>query len=294
MSTAPASARGAARVMHVLLAFFLTLVAGGSTSIGAALGVMGRGTGPKTLAAGLGLSAGVMLYVSFVELLPEGALVLSGDAAGTTGRGTAWAVGAFFFGIALIGVLDRLVPQPVNPHEFAGRMEDTRGPGGDHRDPLEAAADKALKARLLRTGTVTAIALALHNVPEGFATFVAALQSPQVAIPVVAAIALHNIPEGLAVAVPVRRATGSRSKAFWLATMTGLAEPAGAILGYLLLAPLLTGPGMGAVLAGVAGVMVFVSLDELLPAAEETGEHHVVIYSLIAGMAVMAVTLLVL
>ena len=276
----------------MLVAFLLTLVAGGATSIGAALGVLGRGTGPRFLAGGLGLSAGVMLYVSFVELLPEGARVLSGGAA-PTGRGTALATLSFFVGIALIAVLDRLVPRAVSPHEFAGRMDGSHG-RDEVREPDEQLEDRALRARLLRTGAITAAALALHNVPEGFATFVAALQAPEVAIPVVAAIALHNIPEGLAVAVPVRRATGSRAKAFWLATMTGLAEPVGAVIGYLLLAPVLTGDAMGAILAGVAGVMVFVSLDELLPAAEETGEHHTVIYSLIAGMAVMAVTLLVL
>ena len=276
----------------MLVAFLLTLVAGGATSIGAALGVLGRGTGPRFLAGGLGLSAGVMLYVSFVELLPEGARVLSGGAA-PTGRGTALATLSFFLGIALIAVLDRLVPRAVSPHEFAGRMDGSHG-RDEVREPDEQLEDRALRARLLRTGAITAAALALHNVPEGFATFVAALQAPEIAIPVVAAIALHNIPEGLAVAVPVRRATGSRSKAFWLATMTGLAEPVGAVIGYLLLAPVLTGDAMGAILAGVAGVMVFVSLDELLPAAEETGEHHTVIYSLIAGMAVMAVTLLVL
>lgn len=276
----------------MLVAFLLTLVAGGATSIGAALGVLGRGTGPRFLAGGLGLSAGVMLYVSFVELLPEGARVLSGGTA-PTGRGTALATLCFFVGIALIAVLDRLVPRAVSPHEFAGRMDGSHG-RDEVREPDEQLEDRALRARLLRTGAITAAALALHNVPEGFATFVAALQAPEVAIPVVAAIALHNIPEGLAVAVPVRRATGSRSKAFWLATMTGLAEPVGAVIGYLLLAPVLTGDAMGAILAGVAGVMVFVSLDELLPAAEETGEHHTVIYSLIAGMAVMAVTLLVL
>ncbi|MFC7376362.1 zinc transporter ZupT [Brachybacterium sp. GCM10030267] len=279
----------------MLVALLLTLVAGAATSIGAALGVMGRGTSPKMLAGGLGLSAGVMLYVSFVELMPEGARILSGEPAGgeVTGRGTSVAVLSFFVGIGLIAVLDRLVPQPVNPHEFSGRMAGTAG-RAEVREPEEQVADRALKARLMRTGVVTAAALALHNVPEGFATFVAALQAPEVAIPVVAAIALHNIPEGLAVAVPVRRATGSRRTAFWLATMTGLAEPAGAVIGFLLLAPLLTGGAMGAILAGVAGVMVFVSLDELLPAAEETGEHHTVIYSLIAGMAIMAVTLLVL
>lgn len=276
----------------MLVAFLLTLVAGGATSIGAALGVLGRGTGPRFLAGGLGLSAGVMLYVSFVELLPEGARVLSGGTA-PTGRGTALATLSFFVGIALIAVLDRLVPRAVSPHEFAGRMDGSHG-RDEVREPDEQLEDRALRARLLRTGAITAAALALHNVPEGFATFVAALQAPEVAIPVVAAIALHNIPEGLAVAVPVRRATGSRSKAFWLATMTGLAEPVGAVIGYLLLAPVLTGDAMGAILAGVAGVMVFVSLDELLPAAEETGEHHTVIYSLIAGMAVMAATLLVL
>jgi ZIP family zinc transporter len=259
----------------VLVAFLLTLVAGGATSIGAALGVLGRGTSPKFLAGGLGLSAGVMLYVSFVELLPQGALVLSGGPT-PSARGTALATLSFFVGIALIAVLDRLVPRSVSPHEFAGRMTGSHG-RAEVRDTAEQREDRALRARLLRTGTITAIALALHNVPEGFATFVAALQSPEIAIPVVAAIALHNIPEGLAVAVPVRRATGSRSKAFWLATMTGLA-----------------GEGMGAILAAVAGVMVFVSLDELLPAAEETGEHHTVIYSLVAGMAVMAATLLVL
>jgi zinc transporter, ZIP family len=276
----------------VLTAFLLTLVAGGATSIGAALGVLGRGTSPKMLAGGLGLSAGVMLYVSFVELLPQGALVLSGGDA-VSGRGSAIAALSFFVGIVLIAVLDRLVPEAVSPHEFSGRMA---GSGGhdEVREPDEKAADRALRARLLRTGTVTAAALALHNVPEGFATFVAALQAPEIAIPVVAAIALHNIPEGLAVAVPVRRATGSRAKGFWLATMTGLAEPIGAVVGYLLLAPLLSGDAMGAILAGVAGVMVFVSLDELLPAAEETGEHHTVIYSLIAGMAIMALTLIVL
>ncbi|NMA76708.1 MAG: zinc transporter ZupT [Actinomycetales bacterium] len=275
----------------MLAAFLLTLVAGGATSIGAALGVMGRGTSPKLLAGGLGLSAGVMLYVSFMELLPEGARVLAGGGEVSAGA-AAPAVLAFFVGIALIAVIDRLVPSAVSPHEFSGRMDG--GGETELRAPDEQAQDRALRARLLRTGLVTALALALHNVPEGFATFVAALQSPEVAVPVVAAIALHNIPEGLAVAVPVRRATGSRAKAFWLATMTGLAEPVGAVLGFLLLAPLLSGDGMGAILAGVAGVMVFVSLDELLPAAEETGEHHTVIYSLIAGMAVMALTLLVL
>lgn len=268
----------------MLVAFLLTLLAGGATAIGAALGVMGRGTSPRSLAISLGLSAGVMLYISFVELLPQGAQILGGGE--VTAHGNALAVGAFFAGIILIAVLDRLVPEPVNPHEFDGRTmrEDIAHPDREH----------AAQAKLLRTGLFTAAVLALHNVPEGFATFAAALHSPELAIPVVAAIALHNIPEGIAVAVPVRRATGSRARGFWLATFSGLAEPLGALIGFLLLMPWIDGPAMGAVLAGTAGVMVFVSLDELLPAAEETGEHHAVIYSLVGGMGVMAGTLLVL
>src|SRR5690625_6632292 len=145
-----------------------------------------------------------MLYSSFVELLPQGTMILSGGEIATS-RGTAWAVVSCFVRIALIAGVDRLGPPPVNAHEFAGRMGGTGEDATEFREPDEPAADRALKARLMRTGTVTAIALALHNVPEGFATFVAALQAPEIAIPVVAAIALHNIPEGLAVRSEERR-----------------------------------------------------------------------------------------
>jgi ZIP family zinc transporter len=141
---------------------------------------------------------------------------------------------------------------------------------------------------------MTALALGIHNFPEGFATFVSGLQSPEIAISVAIAIALHNIPEGLAVAVPVYQASGSRKKAFTWATVSGLAEPAGAIVGYLILFPFLSDSLLGIVFAAVAGVMVFISLDELLPTAEEYGEHHLAIYGLIAGMAVMAVSLVLL
>ncbi|GAB2533250.1 zinc transporter ZupT [Brachybacterium huguangmaarense] len=260
----------------MLLALLMTLLAGGATTIGALIGITGRSGSDRVLTAGLGFSSGVMLYVSFVELLPQGARVLAGGG-GATRASTAWAVLAFFGGIAAIALLDRLVPADMNPHEM---------PGAEGAHPE--------RARLLRTGLVTALALAIHNVPEGMATFVSALQSPDIAIPVVIAIAMHNIPEGIAVALPVVRATGSRRRAFWLATLSGLAEPAGAVIGVLLLGSALQGPGMGAVLAAVAGVMVFVSLDELLPAAEEHGEHHVAIHSLVAGMALMALTLLIL
>lgn len=270
----------------MLLALLLTVLAGGATSVGAAIALIGSGTSDRFLAAGLGFSAGVMLYVSFAELLPQGAAVLSGAGPGETATraGTAWAAASFFAGMILVAALSRLVPQ---------RMPRAVG-GASAEAPGLPAAERARRARLLRTGALTAAVLALHNLPEGFATFVAALQSPRVAVPVVIAIALHNIPEGIAVAIPVRRATGSRRRAFWLATTSGMAEPVGAVIGWLLLSRWLDGPALGAVLAAVAGVMVLISLDELLPSAEESGEHGVVVGALITGMAVMAGSLLLL
>lgn len=255
----------------VMFAFLLTLLAGLSTTIGAALGVFGRGKSTKTLSVGLGFSAGVMIYVSLMELLPEGIRALTEAYGEVDGHWVGLA--AFFGGIAVIAIIDKLVPDSVNPHEPASIDQPVK------------------KHALMRTGVFTAAALAIHNFPEGFATFIAALQEPQVAIAVAVAIAIHNIPEGLAVAIPIYQATGSRGKGFTLAALSGLAEPAGALIGYLILMPFISDTLFGVVFAAIAGVMVFISLDELLPAAHEFGEHHLTIYGLIAGMAVMAVSL---
>lgn len=255
------------------VAFGLTLLAGLSTSIGAGIAVSKRHAGPAFMAAALGLSAGVMLYVSFMEILPTGLEQLT-DAFGGKKAGTWAVVLAFFVGIAIIAVIDRIVPEEINPHEPATAEEEAR------------------RKRLMKTGVFTACALAFHNFPEGFATFLAGLEDPRIAIPVAVAIAIHNIPEGIAVAVPLREATGSRAKAFWWATVSGLAEPVGAAVGFVLLLPLMGPATMGFSFAAIAGIMVFISLDELLPTAEETGEHHHAIYGLIAGMAVMALSLL--
>lgn len=255
------------------VAFGLTLLAGLSTSIGAGIAVSKRHAGPAFMAAALGLSAGIMLYVSFMEILPTGLEQLT-DAFGGKKAGTWAVVLAFFVGIAIIAVIDRIVPEEINPHEPATTEEEAR------------------RKRLMKTGVFTACALAFHNFPEGFATFLAGLEDPRIAIPVAVAIAIHNIPEGIAVAVPLREATGSRAKAFWWATVSGLAEPVGAAVGFVLLLPLMGPATMGFSFAAIAGIMVFISLDELLPTAEETGEHHHAIYGLIAGMAVMALSLL--
>lgn len=252
----------------------LTVLAGLATSIGGMIGVAGRGDSRRLMSMGLGFSAGVMIYVSLVEILQKGreALISEfGDAAGE------WLVLlAFFGGIAVIALIDRLVPEEINPHE-PGTVD-----------------DRARQRALMRTGMLTAIALGVHNFPEGFATFIAAIQNPEIGVAVAVAIAIHNIPEGLAVAVPVYQATGSRRKALRWATVSGLAEPAGAIVGYLLLMPFVSDGLFGVVFAAIAGVMVFISLDELLPTAEEYGEHHWAIYGLVAGMAVMGISLVLL
>lgn len=257
----------------IAMALGLTLFAGLSTAIGGAIAVGRKEPGPKFLAASLGLSAGVMLYVSFMEILPEAANYF-GEVYSTDFRAMGAAVTAFFGGIAVIAIIDRLVPEEINPHEPSTTDEDAR------------------KRRLMKAGLFTAGALAVHNFPEGFATFVSGLEDLSIAIPIAVAIAIHNIPEGIAVAVPLREALGSRKKAFWWATASGLAEPLGALIGFLILMPLLGPMTMGIALAGVAGIMVFISLDELLPTAEEFGEHHSAIYGLIAGMAIMAFSLL--
>ena len=258
-------------VEGIWFALALTVAAGLSTSIGGIIGVLGRPTSTKLMSVGLGFSAGVMIYVSMVEILPKGRDELVAAFGATPG--TWWMIVAFFGGIGLIALIDWIVPSAVNPHE-PGTID-----------------ERARRHALMRTGMLTAVALAVHNFPEGFATFIAALQDPYVAIPVAIAIAIHNVPEGLAVAVPVYHATGSRAKGFWWATLSGAAEPAGALVGYLLLMPFLSDALLGVVFAGIAGIMVFISLDELLPTAHEYGEHHWAVYGLVAGMAVMAVSL---
>lgn len=268
-------------------ALLLTVIAGLATGLGGLAVFLTNRTNGSFLALSLGFSAGVMLYVSFVEILAEASDLLS--AAWGPGRGTWGMVGGFFAGIAVIAVIDRLVPHEANPHEFTYQPAGAADAGAAAVGAGSAAA--AVDSRLLRTGMLTALAIAIHNFPEGFATFASALGDPSVAIAITVAIALHNIPEGIAVAVPVFQATGSRARAVGLSFLSGLAEPLGAVIGFLLLRPFLTDALFGAVLAGVAGIMVFISLDKLLPTAEKYGGHHLCVYGVVGGMAVMAVSL---
>jgi len=260
----------------VSIALLLTLLAGSATGIGSAIAFFACRTDTRLLSFALGLSAGVMVYVSFVELFAQARTLLEHELGGHPGR---IVTAVFFFaGVLLIGVIDRLVPSFENPHEIrtVGRV-DRR-----HRD----------RPGLMRTGVVTALVIGIHNFPEGMATFMAAMDTPTLGVAIAVAIAIHNIPEGIAVSIPIYYATGSRRKAFFLSLSSGLAEPVGAMLAYLVLMPFLSTAVMGCIFAAVAGIMVFISLDELLPAAEAYGRHHLSIYGVVTGMAVMAASLL--
>lgn len=260
----------------VALAFMLTLLAGLATGVGSILAFFTSNTNTKFLSWALGFSAGVMIYVSFMEILVKAKESLVGELAESTGN---WlTVGGFFAGMVLIALIDRFIPEQGNPHELK-KVEDMRkSPNGD--------------GNLLKMGSFTALAIGLHNFPEGIATFTAALQDPALGIAIAVAIAIHNIPEGIAVSVPIYFSTGSRKKAFKLSFLSGLAEPVGAIVAFLFLMPFLNDIMFGIIFAAVAGIMVFISLDELLPAAKKYDEAHTSIYGLMTGMAVMALSLL--
>ena len=258
------------------IAFGLTLIAGLSTGIGSLIALIAKRTNTKFLCGSLGFSAGVMIYVSFMELIPiakEELVAYCGEKAGMLSL-----LLAFFGGMGLIMLIDFLIPVPNNPHELQG-IEEMNSP------------DRRQKS-LHRIGIVVALSLVIHNFPEGIATFTAAMSSGlSVAIPITIAIAIHNIPEGIAVSVPIFHATGNKRKAFWLSFLSGLAEPAGGLIAFFFLMPFWSPMINGTVMASVAGIMVYISLDELLPTAEKYGEHHISITGLIAGMIIMALSL---
>jgi ZIP family zinc transporter len=294
----------------VSLAFALTILAGLATSIGSLLAFSARRTNLRFLSVATGFSAGAMLYVSFMEILVEGGQELRASFGEV--RGDWINVGAFFAGIVLIGAVDILIPAAQNPHE--PRSEAEIAPLHDPRAPLpdtpagatltsaitalDAPATGRAQKRLLRMGLFMAVAMAIHNVPEGLVTFFATLEDPSLGLVVALAIALHNIPEGISVSVPIFYATGSRRKALAYSSLSGLAEPLGALLAYLLLRSFvgqdILPEVLGILLAGVAGIMVYISLDELLPASRAYGKGHDSLLGLVAGMAVMAISLLLL
>ena len=262
---------------NVLFALGLTLFAGLSTGIGSLIGFMSKQFNPRFLTIALGFSAGVMIYVSMIEIFVKArdSLTVSfGDKIGYM-----LTVVSFFAGIAVIALIDKLIPSYENPHEMNVEQK------------IKDSTDEQ-KSKLMRMGMFSALAIGIHNFPEGLATFMSGLTNPTLGVSIAVAIAIHNIPEGLAVSAPIFYATKSRKKAFVLSFLSGLAEPLGALIGYFVLRSIFNEATFGVIFASVAGIMVYISLDELLPTAEEYGEHHLAIGGLIAGMFIMAVSLL--
>lgn len=260
----------------VMLAFGLTLFAGLSTGIGSLIAFLGKKDNPSFLTLALGFSAGVMVYVSMIEIFPKARAALEAPL-GFKGA-YVFTTFSFFMGIALIALIDKFVPECDNPHEIRSYSNEKEKETGH--------------SALHRTGIFVALAIAVHNFPEGLATFMSALRDPVLGVSIAVAIALHNIPEGVSVSVPIYNATGSKKKAFVYSFLSGLAEPVGALAGYTILRQFMTDIVFGVIFASVAGIMVYISVDELLPTAEEYGKHHYCIMGFIAGMALMAVSLL--
>jgi ZIP family zinc transporter len=252
------------------IAFLLAAGAGLSTAFGSLLGVVIRKPGPKFVGFTLGFSAGVMILVSFVELLPK--------AIATEGLGFLGANLAFLAGMAVYFLIDLLIP-----HDYIGQH--------DHREGDYDLRKEGRPQALERTGLLVALGISIHNFPEGMVTLVGTLGDIQVGVAIAVAIALHNIPEGLAIAAPIYAATRNRGKALFWSLLSGLSEIAGAGIAAIVLGPFLTETVMGVTLAVVAGIMVVISLDELLPAAKAMTSEHTPLIGVLSGMVVMVLSL---
>jgi len=266
----------------VLFAFLLTLIAGLATGIGGLVVLFSKVTNKKFLSACLSFSAGVMIYISFAEIFLEAFESL--EYAFGDGMGYSILTGSFFAGIALMAMIDRFIPHDEEIEELLESI------------PQQEQAICKEKRELKRTGISSTTAIAIHNFPEGLITFIAALYDPAMGIAIAIAIVIHNIPEGIAVAAPIYHATGSKKKAFLVSVGAGLTEPLGALVAWLLLRNVFEGMdgAFGIIFALVGGIMVFVAIHQLLPTAQKYGKHHLVMKWLFAGMAVMALSLVVL
>ncbi|EGM8770613.1 TPA: zinc transporter ZupT [Campylobacter jejuni] len=280
---------------QIFIAMLLTLFAGFSTAIGSIIAFFSRKDDLRVLSLGLGFSAGVMIYISFMEILPTALKDFKNY------YNSHWAellgLACFFGGILISLLIDKLIPEDVNPHEPKEDLSELKicplpqkgqNPPKFHPgEKLHQINTKALK----RTEIFTALAIAIHNFPEGFATFISSLDNLTLGIAIAIAVAIHNIPEGLAVSLPIYHATGDKKKAFIYSALSGFAEPLGAFVGALILLPFIGDLTLAISFAVIAGIMVFISLDELLPAAKTYDKAHDSLYGLIAGMAIMALSL---
>jgi ZIP family zinc transporter len=266
-----------------ILSLGLTIVVGLSMGLGGLLSFFIKGLNKKFLAITLSFAAGIMIYVSFMEMLPEGMHLVEGYIGE---RGNLIALGWFFGGMLITAILEKIV------HIFAGEYHDhNHGEHIHHKHNHNHEKQEQNGEHLSKLGVLSAIAIAMHNIPEGLALFTAGLKDISLALPIAVAVIIHNIPLSVAIAVPLYYSTGSRKRAFIYTLLVGLCQPIGAILGYVVLDRVFNDLVVGALFSIVAGIMIFVALDELLPSSQRYEDHHLSVYGAILGMLVMAISL---
>ena len=260
--------QGALFSHDVLIALGVCVAAAAATMIGGFSVFSARDSNPRILSFGLAFAGGAMVYISLVEIFWKSLNSFSEifiDKSAYT-----YATLAFFAGVLLLVVIDRLIPNPHNK--------------------LVTPSDES-KSHLKRVGLLAAMAITVHNFPEGMATFFAALEDPVLGGSLAFAIAVHNIPEGVSIAIPVYYATQNKKLTLVACLISAVAEPAGALIGYLILAPFLSPFVFGSVFGVIAGAMVFLAMDELLPTAKRYASGHDAVYGMVIGMACIALSL---
>ena len=275
---------------NYLIAFILSTIAGLSTVVGGFVTFFIKGNSLKYLSFGLGLSAGVMLFVSLVDLYPEATEMIRAQ----MGQNLAWlSILCFGIGMLIAVLIDFFIPDQIQDSMFTKQI----GANEQNKDSTDCTEDENAIisiGKIKRAGIITAIVVAIHNLPEGLATFTLATQDIMLSLGVIFAIAIHNIPEGMAISIPVYQATHSKRKAFLYSFLSGMAEPIGGVLGFLIIKTLFPNLCVGLLFALVAGIMTYISIDTLLPLSKDYDTGHYSISGVVLGLMIMGSALIVL
>lgn len=273
-----------------LTALLLSTLAGLSTVIGGFVTFFIKENSLKFLSFGLGLSAGVMLFISLVDLYPESIEMLKTQ----MGENFVWLAIIFFaLGILLAVLIDYFIPDHIQGQMFTKQI----GANEKNIDSTDCAEDENAIisiGKIRKAGILTAIVVAVHNLPEGLATFFITAQDVMLGLGIIFAIAIHNIPEGMAISIPVYQATHSKRKAFWYSFLSGMAEPVGGVVGFVVIKSLFPNLCIGTLFALVSGIMTYISIDTLLPLSKDYDTGHYSISGVVLGLIIMGVTLIIL
>ena len=273
-----------------LMALLLSTFAGLSTVIGGFVTFFIKENSLKFLSFGLGLSAGVMLFISLVDLYPNACEMLKNQ----MGENFVWLAIIFFaLGILMAVLIDFFIPDHIQGQMFTKQI------GANEKKIDSADGEKDENAiisigKIKKAGILTAIVVAIHNLPEGLATFFLTTQDVMLGLGIVFAIAIHNIPEGMAISIPVYQATHSKRKAFWYSFLSGMAEPVGGVIGFIVIKTLFPNLCIGVLFALVAGIMTYISIDTLLPLSKDYDTGHYSIRGVVFGLIIMGITLILL